>query len=157
MDIKKLEIDLIPSCNICPTCNTECYCKTEIINKESDESDYAFSSDNDINNWNIKESRNVMNSTLNKLELTSFKAYAVSGHMKVARGKQKLAQVNNEVSKRLGAVLNVQQSELQSTEYWIEIDSYQDMNQKKKKDLHNVVELMKEKLEVPNKKEKYKF
>ena len=113
-------IDLIPDCKICPNCNIECYCKTEIINKEGDESDYA--SDNDINNWNIKESRNVMNSTLNKLELTSFKTYAVSVHMKVTHGKQKLAQVNNEVSKRLGAVLNVQQSELESTEYWIEID-----------------------------------
>ena len=113
-------IDLIPDCKICPTCNTECYCKTEIINKESDESDYA--SNNDINNWNIKESRNVMNSTLNKPELTFFKTCAISVHMKVTHGKQKLAQVNNEVSKRLGAVLNVQQSELESTEYWIEID-----------------------------------
>ena len=69
-----------------------------------------------------------MNSTLNELELTSFKAYAVPGHMKDAHGKRKLAQGNNEVSKKLAAVLNVQQSVLESTENPIEVDSYQDMN-----------------------------
>ena len=72
-----------------------------------------------------------MNSTLNQLELTSFKAYAVPGHTKVGHVKRKLAQGNNEVSKKLAAALNVQQSELQSTENPIEVDSYQDMNKKK--------------------------
>ena len=94
-----MRIDLIPSCKICPTCSIECYCKTEITNKESDESDYTFSSDNDVNNWNIKANREVMNSTINELELTSFKAYAVPGHIKVTHGERNLAQVNNELSK----------------------------------------------------------
>ena len=49
-----------------------------------------------------------MNSILNELELTPFKVHAVSGHMKVAHGKKKLAQVNNEVSKRSVTILNVQ-------------------------------------------------
>ena len=53
-----------------------------------------------------------MNSTLNGLELTPFKVHAVPEHIKIAHGKRKLAQVNNEVSKKLAAILNVQQSEL---------------------------------------------
>ena len=53
-----------------------------------------------------------MNSTLNELELTPFNVHAVPEHIKIAHGKRKLAQVNNEVSKKLAAILNVQQSEL---------------------------------------------
>ena len=41
-----------------------------------------------------------------ELELTPFKVYAVPGLMK-------LAQVNNEVSKRLATILNIQLSELE--------------------------------------------
>ena len=73
--------------------------------------------------------------------------------MKVAHGKRKLAQVNNVVSKRLVTILNVQQSELESTGNLIEVDSEQDMNQKAN-DLDKLVELMKEKLKVSNKREK---
>ena len=84
----------------------------QITNKEIDEPDYAFSSDDEVNYWNTSENRDVMNSSLNELELTPFKVHAAPGHMKVAHGKRKLAQVNNEVSKRLAKILNVQQSEL---------------------------------------------
>ena len=108
-------IYVIPGWKICPTCKIECYRKTEITNEEIDEPDYAFSSDDEVNNWNTTENRDVMNSTLNELELTPFKVHAVPGHMKVAHGKWKLAQANNEVSKRLATILNVQQSELEST------------------------------------------
>ena len=139
-------IYVIPGWKICPTCKIECYRKTEITNEEIDEPDYAFSSDDEVNNWNTTENRDVMNSTLNELELTPFKVHAVPGHMKVAHGKRKLAQVNN-VSKRLATILNVQQSELKSTENSIEVDSEQDMNQKAN-DLDKLVELMKEKLKV---------
>ena len=128
----------------------------KITNEEIDEPDYAFSSDDEVNNWNTTENRDVMNSTLNELELTPFKVHAVPGHMKVAHGKRKLAQVNNEVSKRLAAILNVQQSELESADNSTEIDSKQDMNQRKNY-LDKLVELMKEKLKVSNKREKYKF
>ena len=83
---------------------------------------------------------------------TPFKVHAVPGHMKVAHGKRKLAQVNN-VSKRLVTILNVQQSELKSTENSIEVDSEQDMNQKANY-LDKPVELMKEKLKASNKREK---
>ena len=48
-----------------------------------------------------------MNSTLNELEITPFKVHAVPGHMKIAHGKRKLAQVKNKVSKRLTTILNV--------------------------------------------------
>ena len=105
--ITKLGIYVIPGWKICPTCKIECYCKTEITNEEIDEADCAFSSDNEVNNWNTTENRDVMNSTLNELELTPFKVHAVPKHMKAAHGKRKLAQVNNEVSKRLATVLNV--------------------------------------------------
>ena len=91
-----------------------------------------------------------MNSFLNKLELTPLKLDAVPGHMKVAHGKWKLAQVNNEVSERLATILNVQQSVLESTDNSIEVDSEQNMNQKAN-DFDKLVELMKEKLKVPNK------
>ena len=90
-----------------------------------------------------------MNSTLNELELTPFKVHAVPGHMKVAHGKRKLAQVNNEVPKRLVKILNVQQSELESTENSTEVEQEQDMNQKAN-DLDKLVELMKGKLKVSN-------
>ena len=53
----------------------------------------------------------------------------------------------------MATVLNVHLSELESTENSIEVDSYQDMNQKTN-DLDNLVEWMKEKLEVPNKRKK---
>ena len=94
-----------------------------------------------------------MNSTPDELELTLLKAHAVPGHMKVAHGKQKLAQVNNEVLKRLAAILNVQQSELESTDNSIEVVSEQDMNQKANY-LNKLVELMKKKFKVSNKREK---
>ena len=94
-----------------------------------------------------------MNSTLNELELTTFKVHAVPGYMKVAHQKQKLAQVISEVSKRLATILNVQQSELDSTDNSIEVDSKHDMNQKAN-DLEKLVELMEEKLKVSNKREK---
>ena len=142
-------IHVIPGWKICPTCTTECYRKTEITNEEIDELDYAFSSDDEVNNWNTTENRDVMNSTLNELELTPFKVHAVPGHMKVAHGKRKLAQVNNEVPKRLVKILNVQQSELESTENSTEVEQEQDMNQKAN-DLDKLVELMKGKLKVPN-------
>ena len=109
-------IYVIPCWKICPTCKIECYCKTNITNKEIDEPDYAFSSDDEVNYWNTSENRDVMNSSLNELELTPFKVHAAPGHMKVAHGKRKLAQVNNEVSKRLATILNVQQSEFESTD-----------------------------------------
>ena len=66
-------IYVFPGWKICPNCLTECYRKTEIINEEIDEPDYAFSSDDEVNNWNTTENRDVMNSTLNELELTPFK------------------------------------------------------------------------------------
>ena len=149
-------IYVIPGRKIYPTCEIECYCKTEITNEEIDEPDYAFSSDDEVNNWNTTENRDVMNSTLNELELTPFKVHAVPGHMKVAHGKWKLAQAKNEVSKRLATILNVQQSELETTDNSTEVDSEQDMNQKAN-DLDKLVELIKEKLKVSNKREKYKF
>ena len=90
-------------------------------------SQVAFSSDDEINNWNTTENRHVMNSTLNELEPTPFTVHAIPGHMKVAHGKRKLAQVNKEVSKRLATILNVQRSELESTDNLIEVDSEQDM------------------------------
>ena len=124
----------------------------QITNKEIDEADYVFSSDDEVNNWHTTENRDVMNSTLNKLELTPFKVDAVPGHTKVAQGKWKLAHVN-EMSERLATILDVQQSKLESTENSIEVDSEQDMNQKAN-DLDKLVELMKEKLKVSNKREK---
>ena len=60
----------------------------QITNEEIDEPDYAISSDDELNNWNTTEGRDVMNSTLNKLELTPFKVHAVPGHMKVAHGNE---------------------------------------------------------------------
>ena len=125
----------------------------QITNKEIDEADYVFSSDDEVNNWHTTENRNVMNSTLNKLELTPFKVDAVPGHTKVAHEKWKLAQVNNELSERLATILNVQQSVLESTDNSIEVDSEQDMNQKAN-NLDKLVQLMKEKLKVSNKREK---
>ena len=125
----------------------------QITNEEIDEPDYAFSSDDEVNNWNTTENRDVMNSTLNELELTPFKVHAVPGHMKVAHGKWKLAQAKNEVSKRLATILNVQQSEEESTDNSIEVDSEQDINQKANV-LGELVELMIEKLKVLNKREK---
>ena len=53
----------------------------------------------------------------------------------------------------MAAILNVQQSELESIDNSIEVDSEQDMNQKAN-DLDKLVELMKEKLKVSNKREK---
>ena len=76
--------------------------------------------------------------------------------MEVAHGKWKPAQVNNEVSKMLATILNVQQSELESTDNLTEVDSEQDMNQKANV-LDKIVELIKEKLKISNKREKYKF
>ena len=93
-------IYVIPGWKICRTCKIKCYHKTEITNEEIDEPDYAFSSDDEVNNWNKTEHRDVMNSTLNELDLTPFKVHSV-WKLKVAHGKRKLAQVNNEMLKRL--------------------------------------------------------
>ena len=49
------------------------------------------------------------------------------------------------MSKKLATILNVQQSELESTDNWIEVDSEQDMNQKAN-DLDKIVELIKKNL-----------
>ena len=140
-------IYVIPGWKICPTCKIECYRKTEITNEEIDEPDYAFSSDDEVNNWNTTENRDVMKSTLNVLELTPFKVYAVPGHMKFAHGKWKLVQVNNEVSKKLATILNLQQSEIEFSDNSIEVDLEQDMNQKSN-DLDKLVELMREKIKL---------
>ena len=57
----------------------------------------------------------------------------------------------------LATILNVQQSDLESTVNSIEIDSDRGMNQKAN-DLDKLVELMKEKLKVSNKRQKkHKF
>ena len=53
----------------------------------------------------------------------------------------------------MATILNVQQSELESTDNSIEVDSEQDMNQKAN-DLDKLFELIKEKLNVSNKREK---
>ena len=83
-----------------------------------------------------------MNSTQNDLEITPFKVHAVPGHMKAAHRKRKLAQVDNDVSKKLDTILNVQQSELESKDNSIEVDSEQNMNQKAN-GLDKLVELIK--------------
>ena len=57
------------------------------------------------------------------------------------------------MSKRLATILNIQQSELESTDNFTEVDSERDMNQKAN-NLDKLVELMKEKLKVSNKTEK---
>ena len=57
------------------------------------------------------------------------------------------------MSKRLATILNVQQSELESTDNSTEFDSEQDMNQKAN-DLGKLVELIREKLKVSKKREK---
>ena len=85
-----MRIYVIPVCKICLTCKIEWYCKTEIVNEEIDVADYAFSSNDEVNNWNTTENRDVMNSTLNELELTLFKVHAVPAHMKAVHGKRKL-------------------------------------------------------------------
>ena len=85
-----MRIYVIPVCKKCPTCKIEWYCKTEIVNEEIDVADYAFSSNDEVNNWNTTENRDVMNSTLNELELTLFKVHAVPAHMKAVHGKRKL-------------------------------------------------------------------
>ena len=54
------------------------------------------------------------------------------------------------MSERLATILNVQQSVLESTDNSIEVDSEQNMNQKAN-DFDKLVELMKEKLKVSNK------
>ena len=64
-----------------------------------------------------------------------------------------MEKVNNEMSKRLATILNIQQSELESIDKSIQVDSEQDMNQKAN-NLHKLVELMKEKLKVSIKREK---
>ena len=51
------------------------------------------------------------------------------------------------MSKRLAKILTVQQSELESTDNLIEVDSEQDMNQKSN-DLDKLVELMREKIKL---------
>ena len=56
------------------------------------------------------------------------------------------------MSKRLATILNVPQSELDSKDNSIEVDSKQDMNQKAN-DLDKLVELMKEKQKVSNMRE----
>ena len=57
------------------------------------------------------------------------------------------------MSKRLATILNVPQSESETTDNSIEVDSEQDMNQKAN-DLDKLVQLIKEKLKVSNKREK---
>ena len=69
------------------SCKIERYRKTKITNDEIDKPDYAFSKDDQVNNWNKTENRDVIISTLNKLDLTPFKVHAVPGHMEVAHGK----------------------------------------------------------------------
>ena len=64
-----------------------------------------------------------------------------------------MEKVNNEMSKRLTTILNIQQSEFESIDKSIQVDSEQDMNQKAN-NLHKLVELMKEKLKVSIKREK---
>ena len=61
-----------------------------------------LANNDEVNNWNTTENRDIMNSILNELELTPFKVHAVPGQMKVAHGKWKLAQVNNDVLKNIG-------------------------------------------------------
>ena len=51
----------------------------------------------------------------------------------------------------MAAILNVQQSELESTDTSNEIDSEQDMNQKANNTFDELLEMMKEKLKVSNK------
>ena len=83
-------IYVIPGWKTCRTCKIECYRKTDITNGEIDGPGYAFSSDDEVNNWNATENRDVMNSALNELELTPFKAHAATGHMKVAHMLERL-------------------------------------------------------------------
>ena len=96
------------------------------------------------------ENKDIMNSNLNELELTPFKVHAVPVHMKAAHGKRK---VNNEVSKRLATILNVEQSEIESKDNSIEVDVEKEIREKAD-DLDKLTELMKEKLKFSNRREK---
>ena len=60
------------------------------------------------------------------------------------------------MSKRLATILNLQHSELEITDNLTEVDSEQDMNQKAI-DLDKLVQLMKEKLNMSNKRQNTNF
>ena len=105
------------------------------------------------NELEVSESRDVLNSTLIDLDLSPLKLHAVPVHMKVGLGKRKLQQANSEMSKRVATMLNVEQKELSSSNDTSHTDVSKEIYDKAN-DMDRLIQLMKEKMLISNKRQK---
>ena len=81
--------------------------KTALSADENDKSESAHEVSKFKHDWSFKEAQRSLNSTLKDLELTPFKLHGIPSHPKVKHGKQKLEQVNAEVTKKVATALKL--------------------------------------------------
>ena len=98
----------------------------------------------------LNTTKESLNNTLNEFDISVVKAHSVATHSKPALGKRKLKQVEDVITKKLVSVLKVDQTELK--EYFQ--NNIPAETQLKANDLDNLVDCMKDKLKISNRRKR---
>ena len=132
---------MVPGEKLCPQCRHKLASSEEPAEENTDISDIedVFGED-----FLVESTRSLLNTTLCNLEVSPLKVHSVKSSSKPAVGKRKLKQVEEPVSKKLGTVLNVPESDFETS------DNFELTNdiQAKADDLDYLEDCVKEKVEV---------
>ena len=141
---------VIPGQKLCPQC------RNKLVDKEPEPEDIETEeevfpeNDNEIERDIMVEStRSILNSTLCELDVSPLKVHSVPSSYKHTLGKRKLKQVEEAVTKKIATVLDVTESDLDITE---DNETSKEI-QTKAADLDYLVDCMKEKLKISNRRQ----
>ena len=141
---------VIPGQKLCPKCRSLVSKPKEnpdeIDNTEPEEECHVYSQEE----LQLDSSRESLNSTLNDLDLSPIKLHSIAPHSKPILGKRKLKEVEGAITKKLASVLKVNENEIETNEQ----SNINKETQSKADDLDYLVECIKDKLKVSNRRGK---
>ena len=140
---------VVPGEKLCPQCRRKL---SQESDSEQDELEVGLSSDKENGietDVMVESTRSLLNSILCELEVSPLKVHGVPTTYKHSVGKRKLKQVEKVVTKKLATILDVTESDLDTSD---NVDFHTEIKTKAD-DLDYLVDCMKEKLKVSNRKQ----
>ena len=146
-------LTIVPGCKLCPSCRVKVSEYEHVPSDDSTGSDDVSLSEEVGPEVSFVSEREVLNTTLSELDMSPIKLHSIPQSSKVSHGKQKIRQANEALSKRVASYLDVDAEALDiSNENPVNL-SNKEINEKAD-DLDYLVDLMKEKLKVSNRRRK---
>ena len=141
---------VVPGEKLCPRCREHLNnAEKDNINEEIPGNDKEIDDFQPVDTPN--DCRHSLNSTLTELEISPFKVHALPSYSKMCEGKRKINQIEEAVKKKMAVVLDVSPAQLTNTSSSTNLQA--DLTNKAN-DLDHLVECMKEKLKLANRREK---